>query len=238
MPDHPTPSSHLPIDQLKAILFDLDGTLIDTDDQVVDRLAARLRPFLGRSARSVARWLLMKAETPGNAFVTMLDVIGLDKPLMSFTDRLRRRRGVYAAHSFQLIPGVQQMLPRLKQAGFKLGIVTSRSRYHIGLFMEQFPQLARAIEATCGLQDTRRLKPHPSPILLAAERLGVEPESCLMVGDTMVDVQSARRAHVWSAAVLCGFGERDELEQAGAHVILASTADLAHLLLSDPQTGS
>jgi phosphoglycolate phosphatase len=52
-----------------------------------------------------------------------------------------------------------------------------------------------------------------------------------MVGDTTVDVKAARRAGAWSAAVLCGFGERQELERAGAHVVLNSTADLQLLLL-------
>ncbi len=52
-----------------------------------------------------------------------------------------------------------------------------------------------------------------------------------MVGDTTVDVRSARRAGSWSVAVLCGFGERDELERAGAHLILENTTDLGPLLL-------
>jgi phosphoglycolate phosphatase-like HAD superfamily hydrolase len=94
-----------------------------------------------------------------------------------------------------------------------------------------FPDIAPAFTTTCGLQDTRRLKPHPAPIRLAAERLNVAIENCVMVGDTAVDVRAARRAGAWSAAVLCGFGERQELERAGAHVVLNSTADLHPLLL-------
>jgi phosphoglycolate phosphatase-like HAD superfamily hydrolase len=218
------------VDRLKAILFDLDGTLIDTDDQAVDGLAARLRPLLGRRAHSVARWLLMKAESPGNALVTMLDFLGIDERAMAFTDWLRRRRGVYPATQFELIDGVEEMLVNLRLNGLKLGIVTTRSRYHVDRFLKQFPQIASVIDVTCGLQDTRRLKPHPEPVLLAAKRLEVPPQLCLMVGDTSVDVKAARRAGVWSAAVLCGFGVRNELERAGAHVILDSTADLSHYL--------
>jgi phosphoglycolate phosphatase-like HAD superfamily hydrolase len=52
-----------------------------------------------------------------------------------------------------------------------------------------------------------------------------------MVGDTTVDVRAARRAGTWSAAVLCGFGQKDELKRAGAHIILENTADLADFLL-------
>jgi HAD superfamily hydrolase (TIGR01662 family) len=225
-----TESQLIPIDQIKAVLFDLDGTLLDTDHQAVDRLAERLRPYLGRRASPTARWLIMKAETPGNALITMLDFFHLDEPLMAFTDKLRQRRGIYPAHQFQLIPNVEEMILELNATGYLLGIVTTRSRYHIERFLERFPRISRAIKATCGLQDTRRLKPHPAPVKLAAQRLGVAAEQCLMVGDTTVDVRSARRAGSWSAAVLCGFGELGELKKAGAHVILSSTADLGLLL--------
>ncbi|MBN1262672.1 MAG: HAD family hydrolase, partial [Anaerolineae bacterium] len=58
------------------------------------------------------------------------------------------------------------------------------------------------------------------------QALGVAPEACAMVGDTVVDVRAARRAGAWSVAVLCGFGEEPELRRAGAHWILPGTADL------------
>lgn len=215
----------IPFNQIQAVLFDLDGTLIETDDQAVRRLAGRLRPFFRTHAPRLARWLMMKAETPGNALITLLDWLHLDVPLMSFTDRLRRRRGVYPAPEFHLIAGVEEMLLALAPH-YPLALVTTRSRYHIDQFLLRFPQLAEVFTTTLGLQDTRRLKPSPEPVLLAAERLGVPVTRCLMVGDTAVDVLAGRRAGAWSAAVLCGFGERRELARAGAHVILDSTADL------------
>jgi len=217
-------------DAFDAILFDLDGTLIDTDDVAAVRLAERLRPLLGPArAPRAARWLLMQAETPGNALITALDLVGLDRPLMAFTDRLRRRRGLYPAHEFHLIPGVEEMLARL-DGRYPLAIVTTRSRYHIERFLAQFPHIAARVAAACGLQDTWRLKPHPSPVRLAAQRLNLPPERCLMVGDTTMDVRAARRAGAWAIGVLCGFGQRRELERAGAHAVLDSTAHLADFL--------
>lgn len=221
----------IPFDQIEAVLFDLDGTLINTDDDAVARLAVRLRPLLGRRSPHSARWLMMKAETPGNALITLLDILHLDEALMSTTDKLRRRRGVYPAHEFSLIPGVGELLLSL-QGRYKVALVTTRSRFHIEAFLQQFPVETAVFDATCGLQDTRRLKPHPAPVRLAAQRLGVPVEKCVMVGDTAVDVKSARHAEVWSIGVLCGFGERRELERAGAHLILDSTPDLfGHLML-------
>ncbi len=220
----------IPFNQIQAVLFDLDGTLIETDDLAVARLAHRLRPFAGHRAPRLARWLMMKAETPGNALITLLDWLHLDLPLMGFTDRLRRRRGVYPAPEFHLIAGVEETLMALA-SHYPLALVTTRSRYHIDQFLLRFPQLAQCFTTTLGLQDTRRLKPSPEPVLLAAERLGLPATRCLMVGDTTVDVLAGRRAGAWSAAVLCGFGERAELARAGAHVILDSTAELADWLL-------
>lgn len=215
---------------IEAIFFDLDGTLVETDEMAVARLARRIRPFLRHRSEWLARWLLMKAETPGNLFITGLDVLGLDERMMGFTDRLRRRRGVYPAYEFHLVEGVEKLVEELKTR-YQIALVTSRSQYHIEQFKSRFPDLTSAFATTCGLQDTRRLKPHPAPVKLAAERLKVSVANCLMVGDTTVDVRAARRAGAWSAAVLCGFGERRELEKAGAHVVLNSTADLQPLLL-------
>ncbi|MBL7063321.1 MAG: HAD family hydrolase, partial [Anaerolineae bacterium] len=79
-------------------------------------------------------------------------------------------------------------------------------------------------------ESTWRLKPHPAPVRHAARLLGVPVEQCAMVGDTTVDVKSARRAGAWAVGVLCGFGEREELERASAHVVLEHTAQLTSLL--------
>jgi phosphoglycolate phosphatase len=67
-------------------------------------------------------------------------------------------------------------------------------------------------------------------VLYAAERLGVPAANCVMVGDTTVDIHAGRRAGAQTVGVLCGFGERDELERAGADAVIESTAQLDKLL--------
>ena len=79
-------------------------------------------------------------------------------------------------------------------------------------------------------ESTRRPKPHPAPIRLAAHLLAVPVDQCLMIGDTTVDVLAARRAGALAVAVLSGFGEQAELQHAGAHAILERTALLPTLL--------
>ena len=218
--------------EIDAVFFDLDGTLIDTDDTTMGKLARWLQPFKWflpkRDSAYTARVILMALETPANRFLTLLDQLGLDDRAFGLTDRLQRIRGLYAAGSFAPVEGTCQMLADLS-GRYRLGIVTTRSRRDAQSFLEQ-QSLTALIQVIAAREDTRRLKPDPSPVLLAAKRLNVPVDRCLMVGDTTVDMQSARAAGAWAVAVLCGFGERGELDRAGADVILETTADLAGVL--------
>jgi len=214
-----------PPEQLEAILFDLDGTLVDTDDMAVARLEQRLRLFLGERAKPAARGLVMKAETPANQFISLLDLLHLDRPLMGLIDRVDQWRGVCPSSKFHLIDGVQPLIVNLAER-YRLGLVTTRTRYHIDQFLERFPEIAVRLQTTIGCHESHRLKPHPAPVLLAASQLGVDISRCLMVGDTAVDIRAGRAAGAWTAGVLCGFGREWELARAGAHIILPSTAYL------------
>lgn len=230
MTDSSSPTTPWAKGQIQAVLFDLDGTLINSDDQSVNSLSRILQPLLGKRAQRTARWIVMKAEYPGNAAITMLDKVGLDKPVMSYLDSRHRARSSKTDSPFALVKGAEEMTMALKTQGFRLGVVTTRTRYHIDRLFEQFPAMADRFDISCGLQDTQRLKPHPSPILLAADQLGLAVSSCLMVGDTVMDIVAAKKAGAWSTGVLCGFGERQELEKAGADVILSHTSELLSLL--------
>lgn len=218
--------------EIDAILFDLDGTLVETDDEAVINLARRLRPvrwlFPKRDPVGAARRLVMALEGPGNGVVSLLDRLGLDDNLFGLGDRLRRLRGLSAPPNFQVIDGVGPMLRELGRR-YRLGVVTTRSRRHAQAFVEQ-QSLSGVVQVIAGREDTPRLKPHPGPLLYAVKELGTPIERCVMVGDTTVDVSAARAAGAWAVGVLCGFGRRQELEQAGADVILDTTADLGKLL--------
>ncbi|WP_420642046.1 HAD family hydrolase [Candidatus Leptofilum sp.] len=219
----------IPFQEIQAILFDMDGTLIDTDDEAVEKVARWLRPFLGERGNVLARWLVMKIESPANALITLADRLHLDEPLKWFTTWRQARRKEPFIANFHIIPGVLEMLHAIP-GNYRLGIVTTRSRHQIEGFLAQIPDLAPRFEVTCGSQDTRRLKPHPSPIQEAARRFDLPESACVMVGDTSVDMHSARRAGAWRVGVLCGFGKEPELRRAGAQIILGSTADFADLL--------
>jgi phosphoglycolate phosphatase-like HAD superfamily hydrolase len=76
--------------------------------------------------------------------------------------------------------------------------------------------------------EVKRLKPHPMPVRLAVKALGLEPSQCVLVGDTGVDVRSAKAAGALTVGVLCGFGERDDFE--AADLVLDSPAQLVEWL--------
>jgi HAD superfamily hydrolase (TIGR01549 family) len=215
-------------DKVKAVLFDLDGTLMDTDDQAVEKLAHRLQRLRWPHPHRAARRLIMASETPGNILITLLDILGLDAPLMAFTNQLRRWRGLHTQADFRIVAGAQEMLTAMN-GRYRLAIVTTRSQAETKAFLDQYG-LHGTFDMLVTRESTWRLKPHPAPIRHAAQLLGVPVESCVMVGDTTVDVKSARRAGAWAVAVLCGFGERKELERAGAHAILEHTSHLSSLL--------
>jgi HAD superfamily hydrolase (TIGR01549 family) len=215
-------------DRIDAILFDLDGTLMDTDDQAVERLARQLERLRFPHPDRTARRLIMASETPGNALMTVVDMLGLDAPLMEFTNNLRRWRGLRTQTDFRIIAGIEEMLTQL-DGRYRLGVVTTRGQSEADSFLEQHG-LRGLFEIVVTRESTWRLKPHPAPVQHAARLLGVPAERCAMVGDTTADVKSARRAGAWAVAVLCGFGEREELERAGAHVVLERTADLGSRL--------
>lgn len=208
---------------IDALLFDLDGTLLDSDDEGVEALARWLGRLGVREARHRARRIVMRMETPVNALMTALDTVGLDTPLLGLSEWLRHRRR-RTTPRFRVVPGSEDAL-RLLARSYRLAVVTTRGRKDAQAFLESCG-LSDLFEAVVTRESTWRLKPHASPIRYAAGRLDLPPHRCAMVGDTPVDMRAARQAGAWAIGVLCGFGEKEELERAGAHLIVPSPADL------------
>lgn len=227
----------LDLDRIQALLFDVDGTLSDTDDHLVHRLARLLTPFRmffpGRDVLHAARRFVMWSEAPGNFLIGLPDRFGLDDELYALIDRFSRAGGGKRIKSFWIIPGVKELLQRL-HTRYPMAVVSAREGSSTRKFLEQYDLLPYFDPIVTALS-AEHTKPFPDPILFAAKAMGVEPHNCLMVGDTTVDILSARAAGAQSVGVLCGFGEEKELRQKGADLILPTTADLAQVLLGvDP----
>lgn len=216
--------------EIDAILFDLDGTLIDTDDELVEEWASKLQriePLLptGDAKRSVRR-TIMASEKPANVLLTMLDRVGLDGQAFALKERLGRLKGERSAERFRLVDGVTELLDYVDNR-FKLGIVTTRSRPEVDAFLEQYSYHDK-FQAVVTRDDVDRLKPDPEPVFRAAELLQVQVQRCALVGDTSVDIEAANSAGAVSIGVLSGFSERDDLID--ADLILESTANLREWL--------
>jgi HAD superfamily hydrolase (TIGR01549 family) len=219
--------------RIRALCFDVDGTLRDTDDSIVNRLASLLRParflFKDRDPRLFARRLLMAAEDPATLLYRLPDWLQIDHHLARGSDWLHQTGFSRAKGPYLLIEGVQDLLASLSSE-YPLSVVSARGRHGTQAFLDYFG-LTRYFTAVASSQTCRHTKPYPDPVLWAAERMSVPPEACLMIGDTTVDMRAGKAAGAQAVGVLCGFGERGELLRSGADMILETTPELARILL-------
>ena len=244
----------MPLDltRVRALCFDIDGTLADTDDHIVTQLAELLDAvpgISGRRADRLARQAVMAAETPVQAAYAQLDVFGLDVPLATLRRRLRavRRQARDPAHArnpqaadqvpHDMMAGVKQMIATLAR-DFPMCTISTGDASRIERFLQHYGVRGH-FTAVVGAQTTRRMKPHPEPLLFAASAMGIAPQHCLMVGDTTIDMRTGAAAGAQNVGVLCGFGTEAELRRAGAHLILRTTSDLLGVLRpqEDPLRG-
>ncbi|RME91228.1 MAG: HAD family hydrolase [Anaerolineae bacterium] len=222
----------LDLSRIQALCFDVDGTLSDTDDLYVQKVARLLRPLRGilpgNDPHRAARRLVMALETPGNAVLGLIDTLGMDDELIALSNFLNRRVRRRPKH-FLLIPGVDRMLEEL-YAHYPMAIVSARDERTTLAFLEHF-HLTHYFRVIVTALSREHTKPYPDPVLFAAEQMGVAPDACLMIGDTTVDIRAGRAAGAQTVGVLCGFGEEDELRRHGADLILQSTVQLSDVLL-------
>lgn len=218
----------LDIPRIKALCFDVDGTLSDTDDLYTQKVARFFPRFLFRDPDHAARRFVMWVEAPGNALLGLADTVGLDDEMVVFIDWLSRHRKM-SDKKFLLIPGVDEMLVRLK-GKYPMAVVSARDEKGTMRFLEQF-DLVKYFDVVVTGQSVEHTKPYPDPILFAAQKMNIKPGECLMVGDTTVDMRAGTSAGVQTVGVLCGFGEEPELRKFGANLILKNTSELADLLL-------
>ena len=221
----------LDLPRIKALCFDVDGTLSDTDDYYAQKITRFFPRFLFRDPAHTARRLVMWIESPGNALLGFADRIGIDDEMVAVIDWINRHRKS-PVKKYLIVPGVEEML-KLMEGRYPMSVVSARDEKSTMRFLTQF-DLCKYFQAIITGLSAPHTKPYPDPIFLAAERMGVRPEECLMIGDTTVDMRAGKAAGAQTVGVLCGFGEEPELRQLGADLILKSTADLPALFQDIP----
>lgn len=232
--------------RVRALCFDVDGTIADTDDHIVAMLAKaidKIPGVSGRRSERVARQVVMGMETPVHGAYALLDQLGLDVPVSKLRTRLKRvkQRGAHPGETrnpealdevpHEMMAGVQEMLKTLSKY-YPMSTISTGTAPRVERFLEHYG-VRDLFKAVVGAQTTRRMKPHPEPLLYAASQMGVQPSECLMIGDTTIDIRTGIAAGAQTVGVLCGFGTEDELIATGAGMILRTTSDLLAVL--DPK---
>jgi HAD superfamily hydrolase (TIGR01549 family) len=235
----------MPLDlaRIRALCFDVDGTIADTDDHLVVQLAGLLDAIpgvSGRRAERLGRQVVMGLETPVHGAYALLDQLGLDVPLSRLRMRLKamKQRQADPAHTrnpeaidevpHEMVSGVQEMLHKLAEH-YPMVTISTGMAPRVDRFLRHYG-VRELFTDVIGAQTTRRMKPHPEPLFYAAEKMGVAPGECLMIGDTTVDIRTGVAAGAQTVAVLCGFGTERELRAAGAGLVLRTTSDLLAVL--------
>ena len=223
----------LDVARIKAIIFDIDGTLSDSDDQMVNQVERLVKPFTffisGKGRAAFARWLVMAGESPMNLLMYWMDALSLDDDFARAFERIAQRRGS-GNKPFLLMSGAHELL-RAAQSEYALTIVSARDAATTGAFIDQFDLRDYFLEIITS-QTCKFTKPYPDPIQYAARVMGLEPRDCLMIGDTTVDILAGKRAGAQTVGLLCGFGTKRELQKAGADVILSDLEELRALLFT------
>jgi pyrophosphatase PpaX len=207
-----------------VVLFDLDGTVIDSGAIILASMRHAAREVLG-------------AEVADEELMAAVGGPGLEAQMRALApDRVDELVTVYRAHNEPLhdelacCAGMEDVLVRLKDEGHRLGIVTAKRRKTVELAFARLP-IEHLFETVVGGDETEHHKPHPEPLLLALERLGARPEEAAYVGDAPFDVKAANAAGLYAVAVSWGGIHARERLEAEAPDALVDTPEalLGHL---------
>jgi pyrophosphatase PpaX len=204
--------------RFRVVLFDLDGTVIDSGGMILASMRHAAREVLG-------------AEPPDEELMAAVGGPGLEAQMHALApDLVEELVTVYRAHNEPLheglacCKGVEDVLVRLKEEGRRLGIVTAKRRKTVELAFARVP-VAHLFETVVGGDETDRHKPDPAPLLLALERLQAAAADAAYVGDAPFDVKAAKAAGLFSVAVTWGGIHRRERLEVEEPDALVDTAE-------------
>jgi pyrophosphatase PpaX len=194
---------------LRAALFDFDGTLVDTTDLIYQSMRHAAGEVLGRE---ISREVLM--ANVGQPLPRQMELLSAEHA-EALLDSYRLHNEENHDALIKEFPGVEESLARLKAAGVRVGVVTSKRRFSVDMALKNFPGLGDVVDQWVTMEDTTEHKPRPEPLLKGLELLGNVPrEQAAYVGDSPFDVAAAKAAGVESVAVSWGAFSEDALRAA------------------------
>jgi pyrophosphatase PpaX len=213
---------------IRAVLFDLDGTLVDSYGLITEAFRHACRTVLDREVTEAE--LHIDWGAPASVRFSRIDPVRVQELVDAYASyyEIHHRR-------VRLFPGVRDMLEDLAARGCRMAIVTSKGRSRTQQTLQAL-DLAQFFGAVVDAQDILAPKPFPDAILVALGRLESRREEALMVGDSPLDIEAARAAGVrGSAAAMWGTWEADALRAARPDHELQSPAEVAALVASAKQ---
>jgi pyrophosphatase PpaX len=186
------------------VLFDLDGTLIDSGPIILASMQHAVRTVLGREIPPEELGMTIG----GQGIVAQMQAIDEEHADELLEAYKRHNDGLH--ETLEAFDELLALLPGLVAEGRKLGIVTAKRHRTVGLALDRFPLLASSFDVVVAYEDTDRHKPDPEPVLIAVERLGGAPADAAYVGDSPFDIGAAKAAGVFAIAVGWGGIHPDE----------------------------
>ena len=210
--------------RMRAMIFDLDGTLVDT---VYAHVFAWQSAF-EEMGLAIDGWRIHRRIGMSGGIFTRAAARELNRDITpEMAEALQRRHGELFRQFLpkrRPLPGAVELLKYLKASGVLFGIATSGRRPEIDLSLEVLGIDSQAVVIERG--DVSRAKPEPDLFLACQQRLGVKPGECYVVGDAVWDLLAARRAGILSIGLLSGGYGGDELSSAGAFRVYRDPAEL------------
>jgi pyrophosphatase PpaX len=195
---------------LRAALFDFDGTLVDTTEMIHQSMRHAASSVLGRD--DIPRETLL--ANVGQPLPRQMELIDAENAEL-LLEAYRRHHEEHHDDLIGEFPGIEESLSRLRSAGIKIAVVTSKRRVSVEMALKNFPGLRNVVDRFVTMEDTTEHKPHPEPLLRGLELLGDVPkEEAVYVGDSPFDVEAAKAAGLRSVAVSWGAFSEETLRTA------------------------
>ena len=217
---------------LRTVLFDLDGTLIDSLRLILDSYHHTLAQH-GLPARTDAEWLKGVGTPLTVQLAQWRDELGTIEALIA---TYREYNLKHHDRMVTVYPGVLEAVREIKAAGIQTGLVTSKNRQG-ALRGLKLVGLEALMDVLVCADEVTNPKPHPEPVEKAVALLGAEPGTTLYVGDSVHDMRSGRAAGVLTAAALWGPFGRQHLEEASPDFWLETPRDLVELVTQERERG-
>jgi HAD superfamily hydrolase (TIGR01509 family) len=220
-----------PFHSIRAIIFDMDGTLVDSID-TFHAIVKDAMECLGMELTS-SREILFECLSQGKKISDIIFPPDLENRSV-IVQRFRALainafKETFSQGAVELIDGVFRLFNGLRERGFSLAIVTSSMTEVVVPFLKA-KNLHPYLNCVLGRTEVARLKPAPDPLLKCMEILNVEPCETIYVGDSVVDIQAGKAAGVWTVGVLTGTSDLNRLKAEAPDAILHSVGDLLTIL--------